>query len=592
MPYDSIPARLFEQAKNHGRSPAYYERTGGKWAPTDWQTYGGQVRAAAKSLVALGLNAGDRTCVLGFNRPEWVVFDLATMAAHGAPAGIYTTCSPEEVQYIIDHAEARIVCLENELQWKKVESQLDRLPNLQTVVMMKPGASVSHPKVLSWDAFLAKGTGVSDAELDQRWQSIKAEELATLIYTSGTTGPPKGVMLSHENLAWTAGRIKGLIDIGPTDSVLSYLPLAHIAEQMFSVHAPCTYGYAAYYAESMAEVPNNLKEVQPTIFFAVPRIWEKFHAGISAKLADAPALRKKIAAWAMGVGREVVKLTNASKPIPGALQFQYNLANKIVFQKAKDAIGLGRARYCVSGAAPVGPEVLEFMAGFGVTILEVYGQSEDTGPTTFNRPGQTKIGSVGVPFPGVEVKLADDEEVLVKGPNVFQGYFKNPEATAETLRDGWLLSGDLGRWDDEGYLHIIGRKKEIIITSGGKNISPNNIEAEIKTHNLVGEAVVIGDRRKFISALIFLNPEVTAKFAAEKGITEADVATHPETYRALQRHIDAINEKFAKVEQVRKFKIMTRPLTVENGELTPTLKLKRKVISKNFSDEIESIYAE
>lgn len=590
MATDTIPSRLREQATTRGNSPAYYVKSGSVWKSSTWAEYAEQVWTAAKAMVALGLEAGDRVCILGFNRPEWTIFDIAAMTAGASPAGIYTTCSSPEVQYIIDHAEAPLVLLEDKGQWEKVKAQRDNLPHLKHVVMMKGTERIDDPLVMSWEEFNAHAEGVPDDEIQKRLDAIEPHGLATMIYTSGTTGPPKGVMLSHENLTWTTDCASDLIELLPEDCSLSYLPLSHIAEQVFSIHAPLSRGMSIYFAESIDKVRENLAEVQPTVLFAVPRIWEKFHAGISGKLLEATGLKKKLVEWAQDVGREVSAHKNSSKPITGALGLKYKLADRLVFSKLKARIGLGRARVCVSGAAPIAPEVLEFFAGFDLVIHEVYGQSEDTGPTSFNAPGATRYGTVGQPMPGVQVKIAQDDEILVKGPNVFLGYFKNPEATAETLQDGWLHSGDLGKLDSQNFLSITGRKKDIIITAGGKNIAPKNIEAALKNLPMISEAVVIGDRRKFLSALVTLDEEYAAQWASERDLS-GDLHTSQDVIDEVQKGVDnEVNPQFARVETIKKFTILHRQLTVDDGELTPTLKVKRKVVHEHFADEIEAMY--
>ena len=413
--------------------------------------------------------------------------------------------------------------------------------------------------------------------------ALKPEGLAAFIYTSGTTGPPKGVMLSHHNLAWTAKAARDMNGLTNSDVTLSYLPLSHIAEQMFTVHAPITTGGRVYFAESIEAVPENLKEVQPTLFFGVPRIWEKFHAGISGKLKLATGPKAKLVAWALKVGREANLRPGGKKGL------EYKLAQKLIFSKLKPAIGMARARICVSGAAPIAQEVLEFFASLDIIVLEVYGQSEDTGPTSFNMPDNYRFGSVGPAVPGVEVKIASDGEILVRGPNVFMGYYKEQAATDETLIDGWLHSGDLGEFR-EGFLYITGRKKDIIITAGGKNIAPKNIEASLKNHELINEAVVIGDRRKYLTVVVTLDPEATAAWAKERGIPLAGIGENPTLRAEIQTAVDHVNTELARVEQVKKFKVLGRNLTVEDGELTPTLKVKRKKVYDHFADDIESMY--
>jgi long-chain acyl-CoA synthetase len=583
---DTIPNRLVQRAKSTPNAPAYYVREGGSWRSTNWGTYADQVTQAGRALIALGFEPGQTACILGFNRPEWAIFDIATMGVGGAPAGIYTTCSPVEVRYIVAHAEAPIILVENEEQWRKVEAERANMPNLKHVVMMKGAPEIADDMVMSWDEFLAKGDEVEKQAYVDRLEALDPNALATLIYTSGTTGPPKGVMLSGQNLAWTSNVAIQITTINSDDCTLSYLPLSHIAEQMFTLHIPITTGARVYFAESIEAVPENLKEVQPTIFFGVPRIWEKFHAGITAKLKEATGVKAQLVKWARKVGLEANKSPGGNKGL------QYQLANKLIYSKLKPAIGLGNARVCVSGAAPIAAEVLEFFASLDVVVLEVYGQSEDSGPTSFNTPTRYRFGSVGPALPGVEVKIADDDEIMVKGPNVFMGYYKDPEATASTLTDGWLHSGDLGAFDSEGFLSITGRKKDIIITAGGKNITPKNLEAALKNHELINEAVVIGDRRKYLTALVTIDPEAGAAWAAANG--EDANALHASTkLRAnIQAHVDEMNEHFARVEQIKKFTILKRNLSVEDGELTPTLKVKRAKVNDHFTDDIEAMYTE
>lgn len=591
MTTDSIPARLLRQAVARPDQPAYAVKVGGSFRTTSWADYVSEVRRAARAMLALGLGPGSCVSILGTNRPEWTIFDLACMCVGGAPAGIYTTCSPSEVAYIVHHSESPLVLVENEAQWNKVREKRDALPHLKHVITMRGVPHIDDPLVLGWEEFLAKGNGTPDSAVDDRVAALEPGGLATLIYTSGTTGPPKGVMLSHDNLAWTASLARDLTGTSSHDVALSYLPLSHIAEQMFSVHAAVTAGYTVYYAESVEKLAEDLKLAQPTVFFGVPRVWEKLHAGINAKLVEAKGVKKHLVAWARGVATRAHELQNRGEQPTGALAAQYRLADKLIYSKLKTALGLGRARICVSGAAPISAEVLSFFFSLDLPIREVYGQSEGSGPTSFNLPGRTKVGSVGPPLEGVTVKLADDGEILVKGRNVFLGYYKEPAATAETLVDGWLCSGDLGAIDSTGFLSITGRKKEILITAGGKNITPKNIEAAIKNCELVSEAVVIGDRRKYLTALVTLDDAAARRFLAERGGT-GPAHEHPAVRAAVQQAIDTANAELARVEQVKRFTVLSRQLGIETGELTPTLKVKRKVVNQNFASEIEAMYAE
>ena len=575
----TIPARLFQQAQDRPNAPAYFVRGETDWEPTDWSTYAANVRQIARALIAFGVESGQVICILGNNRPEWVEMDLAAMAINAIPAGIYQTSSSDEIAYVLNHSEAPIILVENEAQWAKVNEIRSGVPTLKRIVTMQ-GTTIDDADTQTWEQFLASGNE-SEEDIDERVKNLDPAAPATFIYTSGTTGPPKAVMLSHDNLAWTADRAIDIVGQTDQDTSLSYLPLSHIAEQMFTLHAPITSGARVYFAQGIEKMPDNLKEVQPTVFFGVPRVWEKFHAGVASKLKLATGVKLKLVNFARRTGTAVSELKCQGKPITGALALKYKLANKLIFSKLKPAIGMGNARICVSGAAPIAPDVLEFMASLDVIILEVYGQSEDSGPTTFNLTGNTRFGTVGVRLPGIDVRIAEDGEILVKGRNVFMGYYKDDEATKATLdADGWLYSGDLGAFSDDGFLTITGRKKDIIITAGGKNIAPKNIEAALMEHEAISQAVVIGDRRKFLSAVVAINPER----AEEAG---GDLSSFKSS---IQEHIDAVNSRFARVEHIRKFSILPRELDQENAELTPTMKIKRRIVYDNWASVIDGMY--
>jgi long-chain acyl-CoA synthetase len=575
----TIPARLFQQAQDRPNAPAYFVRGETDWAPTNWSTYVANVQSVARALLAFGVESGQVICILGNNRPEWVEMDLGAMAINAIPTGIYQTSSTEEIAYILNHSEAPIILVEDEAQWAKVNEIRSEVPTLKRIVTMQ-GTTIDDADTQTWEQFLASGNE-SEEDIAERIKNLDPAAPATYIYTSGTTGPPKAVMLSHDNLAWTADRAIEIVGQSDQDTSLSYLPLSHIAEQMFTLYAPITSGARVYFAQSIEKMPDNLKEVQPTVFFGVPRVWEKFHAGVAAKLKLATGVKLKLVNFARRTGAAVAVLKCQGKPITGVLALKYKLADKLIFSKLKPAIGMGNARICVSGAAPIAPDVLEFMASLDVIILEVYGQSEDAGPTTFNLTGNTRFGTVGVRLPGIDVRIAEDGEILVKGRNVFLGYYKDEEATKAALdSDGWLYSGDLGSFSDDGFLTITGRKKDIIITAGGKNIAPKNIEAALMEHEAISQAVVIGDRRKFLSAVVAINPER----AAEAG---GDLSSFTSS---IQEHIEVINSRFARVEHIRKFSILPRELDQENGELTPTMKIKRRIVHDNWAAVIDGMY--
>lgn len=613
-----IPHRIFEQARRRPSRPAYFRKEQGAWKATSWEVYANQIRRAGKAMIALGVAPGGTVCILGFTRPEWVIFDIACMAIGGVPAGIYTTSSPEECTYILNHAEASLLLIEDEGPWKKIKKIRDGLVSLKHIITMAGAPPIDDPKGMGWEPFLTLGDRVDDAEFEARMAALEPDQLGKLIYTSGTTGPPKGVMLSHANLAWVGRILVELSDWDENGRVLSHLPLSHIAEQNMSIHGPATAGSPVYFAESFQKLPENIREVQPTIFLSVPRIWEKFHAALSPRIGQAKGLRKRLIGWAMGVGARVSRLRMEGKEPTGRLALEYRLAKRLVFAKVKSAVGLGEVRMCVSGAAPIALEVLEFLACLDIVVNEVYGLSETTGGITFNRAGRVRFGSVGTPLPEVEVRLADDGEILAKGPNVFMGYYRNEEATRDAIRDGWLLTGDIGRMSGDGYLSIVDRKKHIIITAGGKNLTPANIENEIKARDpIVSHVHAHGDRRPYVTALVTLDPMSAVDYGLERGMLDNAEAAEtlkrhlrsnpqdrPDALKNLmkeltsdpglrQRIVKAVreaNETFSRVEQVKRVYLLDREFSVEEDEITPTLKVKRKKVEKKFAPVFDRLY--
>ena len=431
---------------------------------------------------------------------------------------------------------------------------------------------------------------MDDAGFEARLRGLHPAGVAVLIYTSGTTGPPKGVMLSHSNLTWTADQGIDLFSVTDGERLVSYLPLSHIAEQMFTLHLPATVGYAVYYAESVERLVENVQAARPTVFFGVPRVWEKMNAGITARLGEAHGLKARLAAWAQPAIRRSVLERTRGRRLGGLRGLEGRLADRLLGARVREAIGFGEVRLAISGAAPISMEVLEFFAGLGLPILEVYGLSETTGPAAYNQPGRTRFGTVGPPYPGTDIRIAPDGEVLVRGGNVFLGYYQDPEATAEALVEGWLHTGDLGVLDDDGFLVITGRKKEMIVTSSGKNVAPQGLESGLKEHPLIGEAVVIGDRRSYLTALISLDTAAAQGWAGERGI---DGPLHrAEAVRAeLSRAVDTVNGRRSPIEQIKRFTVLPRELTVDAGELTGTLKVRRHVVAERFAAEIEAMYS-
>ncbi|GGG99240.1 hypothetical protein GCM10007420_13820 [Glycocaulis albus] len=415
--------------------------------------------------------------------------------------------------------------------------------------------------------------------------------MATLIYTSGTTGPPKAVMLSHGNIAWSASALIEMFGRKKGDRSLSYLPIAHIAEQQASVHNHAAAGGTLWFARSMETLAEDLKACRPTIFFGVPRVWEKMAETIQGRLAEATGTKAKMAKWAMDTARKVNLAKIDGKPVSPLLSLQKALAGKLVLSKVKDALGLDKSRMLISGAAPISPEVLRFFAGLDLVIYEGYGQSETSAPSTFNAPGAVRLGSVGKLVPGMQSRVTEEGELLVKGPNIFKGYMKNNDATADSFTgDGWMRTGDVVNIDDDGFVFITGRIKDIIITAGGKNITPANLETDLMNIALVEHAVVVGDAKPYLSALLTLSADGLAAFAKKHGL-EGDIRNHPKVIEALQDGVDQLNTRHARVENIRKFAVLPGAFSVEGGELTPTMKVKRKVVIERNREIVESLYA-
>ena len=583
---------LLQTAQRLGNHPAYQVRNDEGWQATSWDTYGQQVRDAARALINLGVARGDAVAILSFNNPEWTVMAFGAMAVGATPVGIYWTSSPADIAYILNHCRASVLLVDEASRLQAVQACPEPLPHLRTIVMVRDSdqADAKQP-VLSWSSFMGLSHPAQERALTQRLESLQASDIGTLIYTSGTTGPAKAVALSQGNLWWTGHTMRQLFDVSANDRVISYLPLAHIAEQMGSMHNQVHSGFTVYYARSMEALGEHLKEVRPTIFFGVPRVWEKMQSGIEAKLSQATGIMAAMARWAMGVGQRWHQLEHAGLRPSASLRLQKALAGRLVHSKVKAALGLDQARLLSSGAAPIAPEKLRFFAGLDLVVRELYGQSEVTGPSTLSLPGSTRLGSVGLPLPGTDITVAEDGELLVRGPHVFQCYMGSPQATADSFTDGWLRTGDLGHIDEDGFVFITGRKKDLIITSGGKNISPANIETALMDAHLVEHAVVCGDGHHYLTALLTLDPVALAGFAAQHGLDDTEALhQHPMVLQALQADVDHVNATQARVAQVRKFAVLTQPLSVATGELTPTLKVKRKVVLDRQRALIEQLY--
>lgn len=592
----AAPAQLFDTAARLDAHPAYWTRADTAWQAISWRDYAAQVRTTARALLALGVERGDSVAILSFNCPAWSITAFAAMSIGAIPVGIYWTSATSDIEYVLNHCKAPVLVVEDSQRLDKVTACRANLLHVRTIIQIKGDTpKEAGPNIVNWQAFQALGQSTQataqDQVIAQRLATITAADTGTLIYTSGTTGPSKAVVLSHGNLWWTATTMIKMFHADERDRLISYLPLAHIAEQLGSMHNQAYAGFSVYFANSIEQLGDHLKEVKPTIFFGVPRVWEKMQAAIEDKLSAATGFKAKMAKWAMHVGRRWHELDMAGHPAGPWLSLQKALAQKLVYRKVQEALGFDQARLLSTGAAPISPDSLRFFAGLNVVVRELYGQSEACGPSTISLPDSTKVGSVGKPLPGTDIRVADDGELFVRGPHIFQGYLGQPTATAQTMQDDWLMTGDLGHIDEDGYVFITGRKKDLIITSGGKNISPANIEAALMDSHLIEFAVVCGDGRHYLTALLTLEEPTLAEFARQHGIPEADRHQHPLVLAALQRAIDHVNDKQARVAQIRKFAVLTQPFTIEGGELTATLKVKRKVVLARQQAAIQALYA-
>jgi long-subunit acyl-CoA synthetase (AMP-forming) len=575
-------------ARAHPDRPAMARKRGASWERTTWREYRDAVRQAARALVATGVAPGQGVVILSFNRPEWFVANLASMAVGARPAGIYTNSTPEQCRYVAEHAEAAVAVVEDRASLERLRGA-GRPTGLAAIVLLDGPAT--EPGVLTWDEFLARGSAAQDAEVDRRTGAAGPDDVATLIYTSGTTGTSKGVMLTHRNLAFIARKAGEILPIGATDRLISYLPLSHIAEQVVSHLLSIATGACVHFAESLDRLPENLREVRPHLFLGVPRVWEKIQAGIQAAGAEASPLRRRVAAWARGVGLAGGYADQEGRRRP----WTYRLADRLVFSKVRERLGFAEARMLVVSAAPIAKETLDFFQSLALPIMEVYGMSECTGPTTMSLPRRYRLGRAGVAIPGTELAVAEDGEILMRGPHVFKGYYRNDEATRETLdAEGWIHSGDVGEIDALGFLRVTDRKKELLITAGGKNIAPQHLEGKLKQIPAVSQAVAIGDRRPYVVALLTLDPARVGAEAEKAGspARTADEASRCPAFRAhVGRQVEAVNASLARYETIKRFALLPRELTVDSGELTPTLKLKRRVILENHREAIDALYA-
>ena len=576
--------------------PAMRHKQDGQWKPITWRDFGDQAKEVANGLISLGVDAGDCVALLSLNRPEWHLSDAGIMLTGAKTVPIYVTSSPNQVSYIVGHSEAKVAIVENQDQLDKILKTKTEMPKLQKVVVVTGESAGEEDWIISFDELkrLGREDGKDSGALDERIASVKPEDLATIVYTSGTTGPPKGVMLTHGNFVWTLESVGKVLPFNDgADRVLSYLPLSHIFERLTSDWGGVYHGIDVWFAQSTQTLREDLADCRPTFFIGVPRVYEKFHMAMLANIEKHP--KKDLVKKAIAAGTEKVELEQAGKSVPIGLKLKHAALDKLVLSKLRHGIGMENVRFAVTGAAAINPEILKFMHAIGIDLLEGYGQTEDNAPTSVNPPGRARIGSVGPPIPGLEVKIDDDGEILVRGPNVFQGYYKNEKATKETVTDdGFLRTGDVGEFDSAGYLRITDRKKDLFKTAGGKYIAPADIEGKLKFAPIVGQAVVIGDNRPFPTALLTLDPDVAPVWAKEQGIEFTDVTELSGNEKVLEvvgKVVDEVNSTLSQPEQIKKWTLLERDFSEDAEEITPTLKVRRKTITEKYGDVIDRMYA-
>lgn len=600
MRIDTLPHLFIEKVTRFGDRVALREKDFGVWQEISWNDYARHVQHFCLGLIELGMKPADHVSIFGHNKPEWLYADLAIQSASAVAVGIYPTNPAPEAKYVIEHSDSIFVICDEQEQVDKILEVKDGLPLLKKIIVMdmKGLRHYDDPLIMSFTEVEKLGEQIDQTnpkKYPALLEAIDPNSVAIMVYTSGTTGPPKGAMISHDNVIQLIKAQSTAIPQSEHDEVVSFLPLCHVAERMMSVFMPLGAGSTVNFAESVDTVVLAMREVLPTFYLAVPRIWEKMMASIQIKMKDATPLKQKIYQTCLPWGQAMAEAKLAGQPPGFGLKIKHALANLLVLRAIRKELGLTRVRIALSGAAPISPEVLKFFHTLGIEVLEGWGMTEETGIATFNRPGEVKLGSVGSPIPGVELKIADDGEILLNCPHIFVGYWKNPEATAETIQDGWLYTGDVGEIDDQGRLSITDRKKEIIITSGGKNISPSELENRLKCSLYINEAVVIGDQRKFLSALIQIEYENVAKWAQEQKLsftTFRSLAQMNEVKGLITEEVNAANHEFAQVEKIKKFLLLEKELDHDDGEVTATLKLRRKAVNEKFSELIESMYQE
>ncbi|MGE0733261.1 MAG: long-chain fatty acid--CoA ligase [Alphaproteobacteria bacterium] len=601
VPGDTMPEMIWNAIKQRGDKPVLRQKEFGIWQSVSWRQMGEIVQEVGLGMMADGLQPGDSVSILGNTKKEWIFADLGCLCAGAVTSGIYPTDAPAQVEYLINDSRSKYLFVEDEEQLDKALQCLPNMPSLRRIVVFETEGlrGFSHDKVTTFQALRETGREYRKQHGDvweQRLHARRPDDLAILIYTSGTTGKPKGAMVSHHNIIYT---IRAFIDVLPqdeSDERMSFLPLCHVAERIVGAYYGLYTGTVLNFVENPDTVPENVREISPTILGAVPRVWEKFYSAVTIRISESTGLQRWLYRTALRIGQQHAEKRLARHTVSVGLKLKFWLARKLVLDNVRKSIGIYRSRYLVTGAAPIAPDLVKWYLALGVPMLEVWGQTENCGIATCTPPDGIRPGMIGVPCPYNEVTVSPDGELLIRGDNVFMGYLNMPEKTAETIdKDGWLHTGDVGRIEADGYVKITDRMKDIIITAGGKNVTPSEIENELKFSPYITDAVVVGDRRPYLTALIMIDQENVEKFAQDHAIPFSNymsLCRAPEVRELIEREIDRVNKQFARVEQVKKFRLIEQKLTAEDEELTPTMKLKRKLVNEKYRDMIEQMYRE
>ncbi|HWE16330.1 MAG TPA: long-chain fatty acid--CoA ligase [Hyphomicrobiaceae bacterium] len=600
--FTTVPTLFWHRVTTKAAKIAMREKDRGIWKAYTWGDYGARAKAIGMGLIALGLEPGDRAAILSDNNKEWLFCDLGVLCAAGVSTGIYPTDSPAQVEYLVNDSDTKFLFVEDEEQLDKILAVRARTPGLKKIIVfdMEGLRDLKDPQVMPLNELAELGEAYArehPALWDERIALPKPGDVAIIVYTSGTTGPSKGALLTHRNIIFQGGaftRVHPELALLETDEALNFLPLCHVAERIGGCYNHISAMHVVNFAEAPDTVPQNLREVAPHLLIAVPRVWEKLYSGVTIALREGTLLGRLAYRMAIDLGMKASAYELANKPVPAHLRVARAVGDWLALKNIRVVLGLDRIRYAVTGAAPISPDLIRWYWALGVRMYEVYGQTENAGLATSNYPGHVKIGSIGLAAPGTEVMVSPDGEILLRGPHVFAGYLNKPDKTAETVRDGWLHTGDVGVIDEDGFVHITDRMKDIIITAGGKNVTPSEIENQLKFSPYISDAIVIGDKRNYLTCLVMIDHDNVVKFAQDHDVpftNYASLCRAPEVVELISKEVEAVNKKFARVETIKRFKLIDQLLTAEDEELTPTMKLKRSLVEKKYRDLIDGMYS-